>query len=122
MNSNEYQKLAMRTCSIPYDRDLLAELFPDIRQRGMILHAVAEINSEAGEIDGLIQKIYQGHGFDRLHMKKEIGDVLLGIAELCTALGFQLEDVMECNIEKLKDRYPEGFSEERSLNRREGDV
>lgn len=122
MNSNEYQKLAIRTCSIPYDRDLLAEQFPNIQQRGMILHAVAEINSEAGEIADLIQKIYQGHGFDRLHMKKEIGDVLWGIAELCTAFDFPLEEVMECNIEKLKVRYPEGFSEERSLNRREGDV
>lgn len=32
------------------------------------------------------------------------------------------EDVMQTNIDKLKARYPEGFSADRSLHRAEGDV
>lgn len=122
MTGSEYQQAALRTCKIPYDRDPLAEVFPDCWERGAIIHAVSEINSEAGEIAGIIQKIYQGHNFDRDHMKKEIGDVLWGIAELCCALGFSVDDVMETNIEKLRARYPDGFDPDRSLHRQKGDV
>ena len=30
-----------------------------------------------------------------------------------------LEDILRANIEKLKERYPEGFSSDRSIGRRE---
>ena len=44
------------------------------------------------------------------------------IAEACTALGFDLEDVMETNINKLKARFPDGFDVEKDLHRAAGDV
>ena len=44
------------------------------------------------------------------------------IAEACTAFGISLDDVMQTNINKLKSRYPEGFTAERSLHREEGDI
>ena len=44
------------------------------------------------------------------------------IAEACTALDVTLEEVMRMNIDKLKERYPEGFDPEKSLHRKEGDV
>lgn len=122
MKMNEYQKLAIRTCGIPYDHDPLAETFPDQHQRGMIIHAVTLLNSEAGEVASIIQKIYQGHAYNHDHMKKEIGDVLWGIAELCEGLGFSMDDVAQTNIDKLKARFPDGFEAERSLHRKEGDV
>lgn len=111
MNGMEYQKLAMRTCAIPYDR-------PDDR----LFHAVFGLNSEAGEVAGILQKVYQGHTMDKEHMKKELGDCLWMIAEACEALGFSMDDVMELNINKLKARFPEGFTAERSINRKEGDI
>lgn len=80
------------------------------------------IAPEDEEVAGLLQKIYQGHEFDRDHMKKELGDCLWMIAEACEALGLDMEDVMRTNIDKLKARYPEGFSADRSLHRAEGDV
>lgn len=39
MTGNEYQKLAMRTCSIPYDR---------VNDR--MYHSVFGLNAEAGEV------------------------------------------------------------------------
>lgn len=111
MTGNDYQKLAMRTCSIPCD-DLGA----------MLNHAVFGLTSEAGEVSGILQKVYQGHSVDPMHLKKELGDCLWMIAEACQALGFEMDDVMETNIEKLKARYPEGFSAERSINRARGDI
>ncbi|MBQ4118132.1 MAG: nucleotide pyrophosphohydrolase, partial [Oscillospiraceae bacterium] len=40
-------------------------------------------------------------------------------AEASEALDVSLDEVFERNIEKLKKRYPEGFSSERSINREE---
>ena len=111
MTPNEYQKLAMRTCSIPYDQ-----------KRDMLMHAVLGLTSEAGEVSGLFQKKYQGHKLDPEHLEKELGDCLWMIAEACTALGWNMETVMQTNIEKLRARYPEGFDAEHSLHRQAGDV
>lgn len=111
MNPNEYQKLAMRTCSIPYED-----------KESMIRHGVFGLASEAGEVAGIFQKVYQGHSVDPEHLKKELGDCLWMIAEICEAMDFTIEGVMQLNIDKLKKRYPEGFTSERSLNRVEGDI
>lgn len=111
MQLNVYQKLAMRTCSIP------------MNDYGAILnHAVFGLTSDAGEVSGILQKLYQGHEPDPEHMKKELGDCLWMIAEACTALGFELDDVAQTNLDKLKTRYPDGFDTEHSLRRAEGDI
>ena len=108
MTGNDYQKLAMRTCNtIGND---------------MLYHGVFGLTSESGEVAGLLQKMYQGHSFDKEHMKKELGDCMWMIAEICIALEFSLDDVMQTNINKLKARYPDGFSTEQSLHRKEGDL
>lgn len=111
MTGIEYQKLAMRTCAIPSDR-------PKDRLR----HAVFGLNSEAGEVAGILQKEYQGHSMDSEHMKKELGDCMWMIAECCEATGLTMDEVMEANIEKLRARYPDGFEVERSLHRKAGDI
>lgn len=111
MTGNEYQKLAMRTCSIPQDR-------PDHR----MYHAVFGLNAEAGEVAGILQKEYQGHEFDPEHMMKELGDCLWMIAECATSMNVTLDSIMEMNIEKLRMRYPDGFDADRSLHRADGDI
>ena len=55
-------------------------------------------------------------------VKKEFGDLLWFIAEYCTAQGWSLDDIMRMNIDKLKARYPEGFEEDKSFHRAEGDI
>ena len=110
MTGKEYQKLAMRTCSINDDN------------KSMMYHGVFGLASEAGEVAGFLQKIYQRHILDEEHLKKELGDCMWMIAEICTSKGFNLDDVMQTNIDKLKARYPDGFEPERSLHRREGDI
>lgn len=111
MTPNEYQELAIRTCSIPYDD-----------KESMIRHAVFGLASEAGEVCGIFQKEYQGHKIDIDHVKKELGDCLWMIAEACHALGLNMENVMETNINKLKERYPNGFDVYHSLHRKDGDI
>lgn len=109
MTGNEYQKLAMRTA-------------PDISDSDREKHALHGIVSEAGEIHGLYQKVYQGHTIDKEHAKKELGDLMWFIAEYADANGWKLSDIMQMNIDKLKARYPQGFDSEKSLHRKEGDI
>ena len=107
MRMNEYQIQAQRTIG------------KNMSVEDMTLHALHGMASEVGEIHGIYQKMYQGHSVDEEDFKKELGDLLWFIAEYCTARGWTMEDVAERNIDKLRKRYPDGFSAERSINREE---
>ena len=85
-------------------------------------HALWGMAAEVGELQGLYKKAYQGHKLDPEHAKREIGDILWMVAEYCTAQGWDLGEVMQLNIDKLKARYPDGFDADHSLHRKEGDV
>lgn len=111
MTGNEYQKLASRTISTkmsPADKEM---------------HALHGMVGEIGELHSIYQKIYQGHmEKNDEHYKKELGDLLWFIAEYCTAFNWNLEDIMQMNIDKLLKRYPNGFDEQHSLHRAKGDI
>ena len=108
--ADEYQKDAARTIMTPDDSDK------------MLTHGLLGLGSEVGEVLGIFQKTYQGHKADPEHLIKEIGDVLWMVAEICTACGFSMSDVMKINIDKLWGRYPDGFDPDKSLHRKEGDI
>ena len=110
MTGSAYQKLAART---------MRKEFSDSMSEHHALHGMV---SEIGELHGIYQTAYQGHKLDEEHAKKEVGDLLWFIAEYCTANGWNLDDIMEMNINKLIERYPEGFDPERSLHRAAGDI
>lgn len=110
MSLNEYQMLAARTIK------------EGLRPWEKIEHALHGMAAELGEIHGIYQKTYQDHELDLEHVKKEVGDLLWFIAELCTTYGWNMEEIARMNIEKLKARYPMGFDSERSLHRKAGDI
>ena len=53
---------------------------------------------------------------------KELGDVLWYVAMICHSFGWNMNAIMQMNIDKLKARYPEGFDPDKSLHRKTGDV
>ena len=110
MTMNDYQKAAARTMNKELYREQQA------------YHALHGMVGEIGEFHSLYQKSYQGHAIDMTHLKKELGDLLWFISEYCTAMDWTLEEVAQMNIDKLKARYPEGFEEDKSLHRKEGDI
>lgn len=123
MNFNEYQVSAMRTSDGLCTSRLLNAIeefvsAPGSPFIGELLEGALGITGEAGEVSDIIKKhIFHGHDLDIDALVKEIGDVCWYVALLCTAIGVDMSSVMEQNIEKLKTRYPEGFSSEASINR-----
>lgn len=108
MKMNEYQELAQKTAN----KKLGFSTRLPVAALGLV--------GEAGEYsEGVKKFLGHGHGIDRENAKKELGDVLWYVQENAHLLELTLEEIAVANIEKLAQRYPDGFSEWRSQNRKE---
>lgn len=97
---------------------------PDgMKESEVIDNAVYGVIGEVGELVDIIKKYkFQGHTLDREHAKLELGDILWYVSEMAFGLGITLEDIAWSNINKLRARYGEKFSSEKSQHRKEGDI
>ena len=78
-----------------------------------IVYPTLGLANEAGEVAGKVKKIFRDHNgvisdADREALKGELGDVLWYLTQICTNLGFTLEDVAEENLDKLFSRLERG--------------
>ena len=106
MELNEYQALAQRTSR------------KDISPDDHLMNAMLGLAGETGECCDLVKKCFFQDGRDiRADLMDELSDVLWYIAEGVSAMGLTLEEVAQHNVDKLRRRYPEGFSADRSLHR-----
>ncbi len=77
------------------------------------------LTGESGEVADLIKKhLYQGHELCSERLVEDLGDVLWYITLTAEILGVGLEDIAQKNIEKPKKRYPNGYRDEDSVNRK----
>ena len=106
MTINEYQALAMTT------------LNPELSKKDVLINGVMGLCGESGEAIDIVKKhLHQGHPLDKEKLAKELGDIAWYLAESAWALDIPLEDILQGHIDKLKKRFPEGFSTERSIQR-----
>ena len=106
MTPNEYQRLAMTT------------LNPALSKKDVLINGVMGLCGEAGEAIDIVKKhLAQGHELDRDKLIKELGDVAWYLAETAYALDVPLEEVLQQNLDKLRARYPDGFSAAQSIHR-----
>lgn len=61
--------------------------------------------------------IEQGRNIDQLKLRQELGDVLYYLKLACMDMGITFADLTDTLDEKLKKRYPEGFSAQAAKNR-----
>ena len=127
---NDYQSFVYSVTSEPSKAigefaEVTAELH-EMVNIPLLLTAAIGMSSENGEFSEIVKKcVFQGKEFnrrERYHMKRELGDILWYLANAATALGYNLDEIMFENIEKLEARYPNGFEVFRSENRAEGDL
>ena len=108
MTINEYQDLAMKT------------LNPELSKKDVLINGVMGLCGESGEAIDIVKKhLHQGHELDKEKLAKELGDIAWYLAETAWALDIPLEDILQGNIDKLRRRFPEGFSTDRSVMREE---
>ncbi len=111
MQVNEYQKAAMATLNLALDK------------KDVLINSVMGLCGESGEAIDIVKKwLMQGHELDKEHLVRELGDVAWYLAEAATALDIPLEAVFQGNLDKLRQRFPNGFDTGASVNRKENDL
>ena len=105
MTLEEYQQLAARTIGTRTQADQLSNM-------------ALGLAGEAGETADMLKKhLFHGKALDRDEVVRELGDVLWYVAGMATAIGISLDEVARRNVDKLRRRYPDGFSVEASAQR-----
>ena len=105
MTLDEYQRLAARTIGTRTPADQLSNM-------------ALGLAGEAGETADMLKKhLFHGKPLNHDDVVKELGDVLWYVAGMATAIGISLDDVAQRNVDKLRARYPDGFSAEASAQR-----
>lgn len=106
MNADEYQKEAMTTAGTTLAIDML------------VVGALG-LAGESGEVCDAVKKhFFHGHDLEKQKLALELGDVLWYLTLLAQSQGYTLSDIMHMNLKKLRERYPVGFSEQASINRK----
>lgn len=108
MDIKEYQQMAKRTINTRLSR------------KEQISNLCMGVCGESGEVVDYIKKgMYHAHILDKKKLTEELGDVMWYLINLATFYNISMTYVLDENIKKLEERYPEGFSVEKSINREE---
>ncbi len=102
MNLKEYQKLCTKTAKEFEDKE------KELADWGL------GVSGEAGDLAGCIKKTIFHDNDQTEGIRENVGDTMWYLAMICSHFGWSLEKVLEENIEKLKKRYPDGFSEKKA--------
>ena len=106
---NEYQDKARSTAA-----------YPEIGVN--YIYPALGLCGESGEVAEKIKKIIRDNGGvvsdeKRIEIKKELGDVMWYVANLCSELDLEMEDVAQGNLDKLFDRKDRGVLQGSGDNR-----
>ena len=98
MNLKEYQELAKLTAK-KFDN-------PEIE----IFTWGLGLTGEAGDVASCIKKTFAHKNDVREGIKENLGDMFWYSAMICNFFNWDMQEILEQNIEKLKKRYPQGFT------------
>lgn len=114
MDANEYQALTEQTQLYSTAAREFIDV-PAMQQLAWLelAYCTGKLNGEAGEAAEIVFKSFrgaQGHmSQDEVDaLVKELGDVLWYVARISDLLGYNLNTIMERNIQKLMDRKARG--------------
>jgi len=106
MNFEQYTKEAERTSAILENETLNN------------LHYLLGMITEIGELlDIWKRNIAYKKDIDWINVKEELGDILWYFSNFLRINNIDFEEILNININKLKSRYPEKFTEEKAINR-----
>ena len=101
-----------------FQEEALRSMRNDLPYEAICSNMCMGLAGETGETVYIFKKhIYQGKDLDINDVIEEIGDILWYIANLCNVNKITMKECMESNVEKLRKRYPNGFSIKDALER-----
>ena len=108
MDIKEYQEKAKRTVNTNLQCD------------EQVANLCMGLAGESGEVIDYLKKcLYHNHKLYKQDLIKELGDVMWYLTNIATFFKIPMSYILDENIKKLEERYPEGFSVEKSINRKE---
>ena len=108
MDLKTYQKEAARTCP---------EL-PKTYEHMDSLHMVMGLDTEVGELVDVFKKnLAYGKPIDWVNVKEEVVDIMWYLVNFCRIHNIDIEEQMDRNINKLRQRYPDRFDSHLAVNR-----
>lgn len=116
-----YTEDALRTESHVGAQKFVERLYDDEYLKPIairLIHGLLGVQSESGELaDALKKTLYYGQPLDIVNVVEEIGDICWYLAILADACGTTLEHTQRRNIAKLRQRYPDKFTEDSAAER-----
>ncbi len=110
MDVHDYENAVNRTAQMDFHNTRMFLMGHDDHLK-LLLGAMG-LAGEAGEFADMVKKIvFHGKAVDVDALKLELGDVLWYLTLAADALGADLPEIMALNNEKLRKRYPDGFTE-----------
>ncbi len=97
MDINYYQRLSHETA-----------MYPGIGTMVGMMYAGLGLAGEAGEVVEHIKKGYRDEVFHPYDILLELGDVMWYVAEIATANGLSMGEVLQANLDKLASRKERG--------------
>lgn len=115
IDSSNYVENVLRT-DAPVTDELLKRLIEP--QTVRLLHAAMGMSTEAGELLDMLKKhIFYGRDLDLVNAGEEVGDNQWYVGLAIDVMRTTMNDILTMNIEKLRLRYPEKFTESDAVNR-----
>ena len=105
---------------IEYNNQAMRTVNPTLNWNELLLNASLGLCGESGEVADHVKKnAFHGHALNDQAIMKELGDILFYLNLAADLLGYSLEEIAIANIEKLQKRYPNGFTSEASIKRKD---
>lgn len=83
-----------------------------------LLHMASKLNSEAGELmDAIGKHCYYNKELDVTNVIEELGDIEFYMEGVRSEVGISRSDVLQGNMDKLRKRYSQGYSDKAAQER-----
>jgi len=99
MNLKEYQEM----CKLTAKKDF------QTKEEEIMCWGLG-VTGEAGDIGSCIKKTFAHKKDVKDGIKENIGDMFWYTAMICNFFGWDLNEILKENTEKLKKRFPQGFN------------
>lgn len=106
MNTNTYEAAVQRTVKSCSTKEVDGQALD-------LLHWTLGLSGEVGEVVDTVKKYqFYDQPLDIKNLVEELGDIQFYVVAMCDTLGVTLDYAMAVNEDKLRKRYPSGYSNE----------